>query len=275
MSGATPTLNLDAYFDRSSYSGSRTPSFGTLASIHAHHVHAIPFENLDILLGRGIRIDVPAIEQKLVRDRRGGYCFEQNTLLAAALRALGFGVTPLLARVRWQLPPETQTPLTHMVLRVETPDAGICIADVGFGSMSLSQPLRLAFDGEQPGGLEPRRLVRRGDLIVQQAKLGDMWGDVYLFTLTEAPAIDFEVSNWYTSASPQSAFLHNLRVARTLADRRHTLLNRDFTTRFPDGRVEKRTLATPVELLDVLAEFFGLHFPPGTRFGQPGAPWPQ
>jgi len=83
------------------------------------------------------------------------------------------------------------------------------------------------------------------------------------------------VSNWFTCANPQSAFLHNLRASRTLSDRRHTLLNREFSTRFADGRVEKRTLATPEELLEVLAGFFGLHFPPDTRFGQPGAPWPR
>lgn len=275
MPGSLPTLNLDAYFARIGYSGPRTPSFSTLTSIHSHHANTIPFENLDIHLGRGVRIDLPSIEQKLVRDRRGGYCFEQNALLSAALRSLGFRVTALLARVRWQLPAEMQTPLTHQLLRVETPDAGPCIADVGFGSMSLYRPLRFEFDVEQSGCLEPRRLVQRDTIIAHQAKLGDTWGDVYVFTLNEASPIDFEVSNWYTCANPQSAFLHNLRASRTLADRRHTLLNHEFATRYADGRVEKRTLANPDELLEVLAEFFGLHFPPGTRFGQPGAPWPR
>jgi N-hydroxyarylamine O-acetyltransferase len=275
MSGTTPVPNLDAYLARIGYTGPRTPSFATLDAIHAHHAHTIPFENLDIHLGRGIRIDLPSIEQKLVHDRRGGYCFEQNALLGAVLRTLGFPVKSLLGRVRWQLPAETETPLVHQLLRVETPDAGSCIADVGFGSMSLYRPLRLEFDVEQPGCLEPRRLVRRGDVIAHQAKLGDTWGDVYVFTLTEALGIDFEVSNWYTCANPQSAFLHNLRASRTLADRRHTLLNREFATRYADGRVEKRTLTTADELLEVLAGFFGLHFPPGTRFVRPGAPWPQ
>jgi N-hydroxyarylamine O-acetyltransferase len=270
-----PAPDLDAYFARIGYRGPRTPSFSTLAAIHAHHARAIPYENLDIHLGRVIRIDLPSIEQKLVRDRRGGYCFEQNGLLAAVLGALGFPVTSLLGRVRWQLPPETQTALTHQILRVETPDAGSCLADVGFGSMSLYQPLRLEYDCAQSGCLEPRRLVRRGDNIVHQALLGDTWGDVYAFTLDAVPAIDFEVSNWYTCSHPASAFVLNLRASRSLADRRHTLHNRDFTTRYADSRVEKRTIATPEELLAVLAEFFDLHFPPGTRFGPPGAPWPQ
>jgi N-hydroxyarylamine O-acetyltransferase len=285
MLEATPVLDLDAYFARIGYTGARTCSFATLAAIHAHHAQTIPFENLDILLGRRIQIDLQSVERKLVHNRRGGYCFEQNALLGAALRALGFPVIPLIGRVRWQMPPEVQTPLVHQLLRVETPDAGSCLADVGFGSMSLYQPMRLEFDREQAGCLEPRRLVRRlpsvasaqesGDIIAHQAKLGDTWGDVYVFTLHAVPGVDFEVSNWYTCAHPESAFLHNLRASRTLADRRHTLLNREFTTRHADGRVKKRTLATPDELLAILAEYFGLHFPPGTRFNlRPDAPWP-
>lgn len=275
MPAVSATFDLDAYFARIGYRGSREPCWTTLAAIHAHHAQTIPFENLDILLGRRIQIDLASIQRKLVQDCRGGYCFEQNALLGAALRALDFTITPLLGRVRWQLPADTQTGLTHQLLRVEVPDAGSCLADAGFGSMSLYQPLRLEFDREQPGCLEPRRLVRRGDLIAHQAKLGEAWSDVYVFTLQEAPSIDFEVSNWFTCAHPQSAFLQNLRASRTLADRRHTLFNREFTTRYADGRVEKRSLATPEELLAVLAEYFGLHFPAGTRFAlRADVPWP-
>lgn len=277
--------NLDAYFARIGYQGSREPSWATLAGIHARHAQTIPFENLDILLGRRIAIDLPSIERKLVHDHRGGYCFEQNALLGAVLRALGFTVTPLIGRVRWQIPADAVTPPVHQVLRVETPDAGSCLADVGFGSMSLFLPLRLELHREQPGCLEPRRLVPHrpagspaatdDHLIAHQAKHGDTWGDVYVFRLIEVPTIDFEVSNWFTCSHPQSAFLHNLRASLTLPDRRYTILNREFTIRHADGRVEKRTLGTAAELLVVLAEFFGLHFPPDTRFAlRPDVPWP-
>lgn len=281
MSAAPPPIDLDAYLARIGYTGPRTATYATLAGVHAHHAQTIPFENLDILLGRRIAIDLPSIERKLVHDRRGGYCFELNALLGAALRALGFTVAPLIGRVRWQIPAETATPPVHQVLRVETPDAGSCLADVGFGSMSLYQPLRLEFDREQSGCLEPRRLVRRpaapgaSEVIAHQARLGDTWSDVYVFTLGEVPNVDFEVSNWFTCSCPQSPFLHNLRASRTLADRRYTILNREFTIRHADGRVEKRSIATPVELLAILAEYFGLHFPPGTRFTlRPDVPWP-
>jgi N-hydroxyarylamine O-acetyltransferase len=113
------------------------------------------------------------------------------------------------------------------------------------------------------------------EIVAHQARLGDTWSDVYVFRLDEVPGVDFEVSNWFTCSHPQSPFLHNLRASLTLPDRRHTILNREFTIRHADGRVVKRTLASPDELLDVLAGFFGLHFPPGTRFAlRPDVPWP-
>ncbi|MFZ9393865.1 MAG: arylamine N-acetyltransferase, partial [Ilumatobacteraceae bacterium] len=100
-------IDLEAYLSRSGHDGGRDPGLATLAAVHSAHARTIPFENLDILLGRRIATDLAAVERKLVHDRRGGYCFEQNALLGAALRTLGFDVAPLLGRVRWQVPAET------------------------------------------------------------------------------------------------------------------------------------------------------------------------
>lgn len=271
MSEAVP--HLDAYFARIGYTGPRDPTLAVLTAIHQHHVRAIPFENLDVLLGRGIDLSPAAITQKLVHDRRGGYCFEQNGLLRDVLRALGFRVTPLIARVRWQVPDDVVTALTHMLLRVDLGDRAF-LADVGFGSRSLSSPLALEFDREQSGSLELRRLIRRGPLVMHQTRTDDTWADVYQFMLDEAPATDFEVGNWFTSTHPQSRFKLNLTVARVGDGCRYALINRELVTRYADGRSEKRELATPDELLDVLARHFGLHFPPGTRFGASDSPWP-
>jgi N-hydroxyarylamine O-acetyltransferase len=250
-----PTPDLAAYFARVGYTGPRDATVATLTAIHQHHARAIPFENLDVLLGRGISLEPAAIERKLVRDRRGGYCFEQNGLLRDVLRALGFRVTPLIARVRWQVPDHVVTALTHMVLRVDLGDHAF-IADVGFGSRSLFTPLALEFDREQTGSLDPRRLMPRGSLVVHQTRTDDTWGDVYHFTLDEAPAVDFELGNWFTSTHPQSRFKLNLVAARAGDGCRSALFNREFTVRHADGRAEKRELATPDELLGVLAEFF-------------------
>src|SRR5690348_2897872 len=119
---AMSKINLDSYFDRIGYARQEGPSLAVLRALCALHPVAIPFENIDVIRGLGVRLDLPSIEQKLVSDRRGGYCFEQNGLLAGALEALGFRVTPLAARVRWQVPAEVHMPLTHMVLRVDLDD---------------------------------------------------------------------------------------------------------------------------------------------------------
>jgi N-hydroxyarylamine O-acetyltransferase len=115
-------INLDSYFARIGYAGPSEPSLEVLRALCALHPIAIPFENLDVIRGLGVRLDLPSVEQKLVGDRRGGYCFEQNGLFAAAIEGLGFRVTPLAARVRWQVSAEVHMPLSHMVLRVDLED---------------------------------------------------------------------------------------------------------------------------------------------------------
>lgn len=270
MSASTP--DLAAYFARIGYHGSQEPTLATLTALHQRHARSIPFENLDVLLGRPINIEPAAIAQKLVHDRRGGYCFEQNALLRDVLTALGFRVTPLIARVRWQVPADVPTALTHMFLRVDLTE-GPFLADVGFGSRSLYSPLALAYDREQSGSFEPRRLIRRDGVVVHQSPHEGAWSDVYQFHLDPAPHVDFEVGNWFTSTHPQSRFKQNLVAAIAGADCRHVLLNREVITRHADGRVDKRQIESPEELLAVLAGTFGLHLPAGTRFSAPNLSW--
>ncbi len=269
------SVDLAAYFARIGYGGPRTPTLEVLHAITAHHAAAIPFENLDVLLGRGIDIEPAAVERKLVREKRGGYCFEQNSLLLLALRELGFQVAPLSARVRWQRPREFTPPRTHLLLRVEL-EGESWLTDVGVGGLSLTAALRLDQDGEQATPHEPRRIVREAGRCFHQVRFEAEWLDVYEFTGEEMPAIDRELANWWTSTNPASKFRQNLSVARAGLDgTRRTLLNREFTLRHRDGRAEKREIATPDELLEVLARDFGLSFPAGTRFGPPGSPWPS
>jgi len=111
-------LDLDAYFERIGYRGERTATLPTLQEIHRLHPAAIPFENLNPLLGLPVRLDLASIEAKLVRSRRGGYCFEHNLLLAEVLERLGFGVTRLAARVLWNQPEDARTARGHMLLAV-------------------------------------------------------------------------------------------------------------------------------------------------------------
>ena len=270
-----PATDLDAYFARIGYAGPRTATLATLNGIVAAHTQTIPFENLDVLLGRGIDLDPAAIERKLIHEKRGGYCFEQNGLLLLVLEALGFQVRPISARVRLQRARDFIPPRTHLFLRVEL-DGESWLADVGIGGLSLTAAIRLETDSEQATPHEPRRIIREGPRLLHQVLLGREWADLCEFTLEEMPPIDRELANWFTSTHPQSHFRSRLVAARAArAGARLTLLNREFTIRHADGRAEKRELATPDELLAVLAENFGLHFPAGMRFGPPGSPWPS
>lgn len=266
-------LDIDEYCARLGYAGPRTPTLSTLHAITAAHTRSIPFENLDVLLGRGINLDPSAIFAKLVVQRRGGYCFEQNGLLLLVLEALGFRVAPISARVRWQRPRDFTPPRTHVFLRVEL-DGASWLTDVGVGGMSLTAALRLEPDVEQATPHEPRRLIREDNRWFHQVRLGDAWHDVCEFTLEEMPLVDRELGNWYTSAHPQSHFKNRLWVARAGHDgERRTLLNREFSLRSRTGEATVRTIASPAELLEVLAADFGLVLPPGTVLTCPGLDW--
>jgi len=265
-------IDLDAYFARIGYHGPRSATLETLNAIASAHVQAIPFENLDVLLGRGIELEPSAVERKLVHGRRGGYCFEQNSLLLAVLGDLGFEVHPLSARVRYQRPRAFTPARTHLFVRVELDESWL--VDVGVGAMSLTCAIRLDTADVQATPHEPRRIVREGKLLYHQVRLGDDWNDVCEFTLEEMPPIDREVANWFTSAHPASHFKNRLLVARALPDgRRLTLLDRELTVRERDGRAEHRTIESPDELLAVLAAEFGLAFAPGTRFTCEALDW--
>jgi N-hydroxyarylamine O-acetyltransferase len=263
---ALNTSDLDAYFARTGYTGPREPTLETLHGVTFHHATSIPFENLDVLLGRGIRLAPGALFQKLVRDRRGGYCFEQNGLLLLVLRALGYRVTPIGARVRWQIPRDVTPPRTHLFLRVHLTN-GDWLADVGLGSASLTGAIPLEFDRELPTPHEPRRLVREAGRMFHQLWTGTGWTDCCEFTFDEMHPIDCELANWWTSASPASYFKTMVVAGRAQRDgTRKAIRAGEFTHRRSAETLARIVVSSPEQLLAVLAEHFDLHFPAGTRF---------
>ena len=141
-------IDLDAYFRRIGFAGPAGPDRATLEALHRLHPQAIAFENLDPLLGVPVRLDPAALESKLVRSGRGGYCYEQNLLFMHVLRALGFSVRGLGARVLWGAAADAVTARAHMLLCVDL-DGSRHIADVGFGGTTLTAPLRLDAEGAQ------------------------------------------------------------------------------------------------------------------------------
>jgi len=255
-------VDLPAYLRRTGYEGDLDVRYAALEGLHLAHATRIPFENLDILLRRPIRLDPASLQAKLVAGRRGGYCFEQNTLFAAVLEALGFPVRRLAARVRG--PHRVLRPRTHMLLLVEL-DEGAWIADVGFGVEGLLLPVPF-----QPGRVARQfawsyRVLEEGEQYVLQSRGGDGWRDLYAFTLEPQEAVDYEVANWFTSTHPDSPFVNTLTVQLGSPEARYTLRNRELSVD-TGAEVARRTLAGDEEFLEVLAGTFGLRFPPGTRF---------
>lgn len=253
-------IDLDMYLQRIGMHAAVAPDLATLQAIVAAHAATIPFENLNPLLGLPVDLTLPALESKLVRDGRGGYCFEQNLLFEAALRAIGFEVSGLIARVLWTRPEDAVTPQTHMLLRVELGGES-WLVDVGFGVQTPPGALRLQADIEQVTPLEPFRLLQKdGDWRMQSLVRGQ-WLSLYHFDLRPVPLIDYVVANHYVSTHPESNFVNNLNVARTLSDRRLSLRNREFTVRRIDQEPERRQLRDTAEIRRVLERDFGLCLP--------------
>lgn len=268
------TIELDRYFERIGYPGPRTPTLNVLHALTAAHSQAIPFENIDVLLGRPIRLEPQALQQKMVAERRGGYCFEQNGLLLAVLTQLGFAARALAARVRLGQPDRRiATQRTHMLIEVLL-DGQPWITDVGVGAASLTAALRLHDGPEQTTPHDRRRLQRQGERWYHQMRRGPDWVDVVEFTLEDAPAIDRTVANWYTSTHPDSVFRHGPRVALAQPGGVRLTLTADHVTRREaDGTEQRQPIDGSDALIDVLQRVFGIVLPPGTRLAPGHGGW--
>ncbi len=195
----------------------------------------------------------------MVARRRGGYCFEHNLLLAAALTSLGVDeVSPMLARVR-MVPDVSPRPLNHLLLRVL--DGGRpWIADVGFGGGGLLDPVpfEVGIEVEQSGWRY--RLVEDGPEVVLQTFQDDAWIDMYGFVPEPAVEIDIEVSNWFTATHPDSPFVSGIFAGARYVDRCLSLFVYDAVTLVerPAGGVSTSTEVDPEDLPDLLASRFHL-----------------
>lgn len=251
----SPTLDLAAYLARIGVMREvLVTDLASLARLHRAHVSSIPFENIDVQAGRPVFLDIARLQDKLVTRRRGGYCFEQNTLFRAALEALGFVVKACEARVR---PPGATEVLarTHMVL-VARASHRTWICDVGFGGEGLFEPAPL--DGGTVFQVDRKyRIAPEGPLMVLQWNKGGDWQDAYAFAPEARYPVDFEVGNWYTSTHPASTFRNRLTAQLTTASERHVLRNLTYTISRADGPDEVREIDRD-ELSGLLQRAFGL-----------------
>jgi N-hydroxyarylamine O-acetyltransferase len=248
-------FDVDAYVGRVGLTG--RPA---LAELHRAHVGAIPFENLDPHRGVPVALDEEPLARKMLDGGRGGYCFGQNLLFKAALEALGARVEPMLARVRWNAPPDVVRPLTHLTLRVEV-QRRAWLADVGFGAGTLLEPIPFGPGGPyEQSGWSFRVVEEAADLLVLQILHDGEWADLYAFMPRPVPHIDIEVSNWFTSTHPGSPFVTGLLVATIREDGAFVALSDwgqlALVVRTPDGST--RTPVDREEIPRLLEERFGL-----------------
>jgi N-hydroxyarylamine O-acetyltransferase len=226
-----------------------------LRDLHLAHATRVPFENLDIHLGRAIRLDLGHLQEKLVRGRRGGYCFEHNTLFATVLEACGFPVVRLAARVRAGA--SRLLPRTHMLLEVVVDGSGF-LCDVGFGADGPLLPIPMAVGSEVAVFDRPYRLAGEGDALVLQCASAGGWQNLYAFTREPQYAVDFEMANHYTSTYPESRFVRTITAQRRTPTEQFVLRNRELTIE-RDGTMQTRSIDDPATLGSVLSELFGLN----------------
>ncbi len=263
------TLDLGAYFERIGWRERAQPDLETLAGLLRAHMARIPFENLDVLCGRRVRLDLAGLQGKLVAARRGGYCFEHATLFAAVLEALGFYPIRHAARVVLHAP-RTEVPRTHMFLTVPLPE-GTFVVDPGFGNLAPPFPVPLADRGEAGPAAATHWMARDGLRWALRARSGGQAVAAWVSTLEEENARDFEMANHYVSTHPDSGFVNRLMLRAITADGRVTVMNREVT-RWRGGEAQSWQLADRGELRSVLARHFGFDFPEALALRVPSIP---
>ena len=249
------------YLQRLGYDAPPPPTLQTLHDLQLRHVCTFAFESLSTLLHLPVPIDLPSVEQKVLLDGRGGYCYELNQMFLVLLQELGFDARGITGRVVMGGPADAHTARTHR-LSLVTLDGVRYITDVGFGGMVPSSPLRLDTEAVQATAHEPYRLTFDGQgSYTLWAQVAQEWRGLYVFDLQLQGDIDYTIGNWYVSTHPESPFVGQLKVARLEAGKRYTLNNTSYAVHYLDRPSEKHTVQSADELLGLLQETFGVRPP--------------
>jgi N-hydroxyarylamine O-acetyltransferase len=248
------------YLRRLGFDAPPAPTLETLRQLQLRHTGVFPFENLTTLSGEPVLIDLPSIEQKVLHDGRGGYCYELNNLFLALLQDLGFDARAISGRVVMGQPEGAWTARTHRLSLVIINDVRY-ITDVGFGGMVPTSPLLLDTRAEQSTPHEPYRIDLHVDGFTLRANVAGEWRAMYIFDLQRQEDIDFAVGNWYVSTHPESSFVKQLMVARTGEGWRRTLNNGSFAIHRIGHDSERREVTDVQELIGLLGGEFGIRVP--------------
>jgi N-hydroxyarylamine O-acetyltransferase len=249
-----------SYLQRLGYDAPPAPTLRTLRELQLRHVCTFAFESVATLLHAPVPIDLASVEQKVLFDGRGGYCYELNQMFLALLQELGFDARGITGRVVMGGPPDARTARTHR-LSLVTLDGVRYISDVGFGGMVPTSPLQLDNEAPQATAHEPYRLSLSEGSYTLWAQVAGEWRGLYVFDLQVQSRIDYEVGNWYVCTHPDSPFLGQLKVALIGPGLRRTLNNAHYAIHYLDRPSEKRVLEDVDQLLELLQGSFGIRVP--------------
>lgn len=248
------------YLHRLGYTAAPPPTLDTLSRLVRRHTEAFPFDTLSTFLQQPVPMDLPSLERKLLYEERGGYCYELNRLFLALLHRLGFDARPLTGRVVMGGPEDAITARTHMVVLVIV-DGVRYLADVGFGGMVPTAPLRLDSEDIQATPHEPYRIVRQGQAYLLRAQVAGEWRALYRFDLQPQAEIDLEMGNWYVATHPDSSFRGRLTAARTGPGLRKALQGDRYSVHRLGAPSEQRRLGSADGIIAVLRDEFGIRAP--------------
>jgi N-hydroxyarylamine O-acetyltransferase len=250
-------MSVAAYLQRIGLTAAEPPDLPFLGRLMEAHLGTVPFENLDIVAGRRIELEDDHLWDKVVVRRRGGYCYELNSLFRRLLEALGFDVSLVSGRVFNRKKQEFGPDFDHMALLVRL-DHRTWLVDVGFGD-SFRRPLALP-DGlmADPGGrFRLRPGLGRPDRFCLEKEEGADWVIKYDFNTMARQINDFAAMNHYQQTSSQSLFAKGL-ICSLATERGWTTLFGDTLINYENGTTRRTEIADTAHRDGLISEFFGL-----------------
>lgn len=228
-----------------------------LTKLQEHHMENIPFENLDVVIGRKIELDYSNLFEKIIKNERGGYCFELNILFSNLLKSLGFTPKPVLGRV-WLRNPEETPPRNHLAHIIDI-QGKLYVTDVGFGGLTTRIPLEINETSEINDKDGIIRILPFGDnQFMIQRQIDNEWSNQYSFENVDISEEDIQISNYYMSTNPKSHFINDNFIGKFTENGRIGLYNNQMSTRKGINVVEKKHVPYGSEWIETLKNQFDL-----------------
>lgn len=250
-------MNIEAYLDRLNYQEETDNSVETLRKLHRAHVYAVPFENLNIHNDVWIELNPQQFFNKIVRNKRGGFCYEMNGLFYEALQRLGFECHFISCSVFFHPIQQFAPYFGHVAIIVKDGD-DLWLTDVGFGS-SFLEPLKIVYDElqTQDGNLYRFTKLDHDEILLERSEDGMAFLTMYKFTLTPRKLENFQEMCVFHQTSPLSPFTRRKICSLVRPNGRITLTSQSLVIT-KNGKKTETSIADDQEFKQKLLEYFAL-----------------